>query len=225
MCENKMYYEYDFDGAERACKRAIELDPNSSLAHQVYSRYLPGRGRFDEAIAEIKTATDLEPASVFHQLMYGNILHYARRYPEAAAQYKRVLAMDENNVNAYLWLINTLTFQGNESEAFEWFMKSLASQKADEETIQVFQTAFQTSGWQGVLRERAKRFEKSDEVYFRGAAYNAQVGNKDKAFEYLEKSYQRRELWMSYLQVDPLLDSLRGDPRFDELVKRVGIPQ
>ncbi|MDQ3061594.1 MAG: winged helix-turn-helix domain-containing protein, partial [Acidobacteriota bacterium] len=149
LCDNKMYYEYDFDGAERACKRAIELDPNSPLAHQVYSRYLPGRGRFDEAIAEIKTATDLEPASVFHQLMYGNILHYARRYPEAAAQYKRVLAMDENNVNAYLWLINTLTFQGNESEAFEWFMKSLASQKADEETVRTFQTAFQTSGWQG----------------------------------------------------------------------------
>ncbi|MBA3711402.1 MAG: protein kinase [Pyrinomonadaceae bacterium] len=223
LCENKMYYEYDFDGAERACKRAIELDPNSSLAHQVYSRYLPGRRRFDEAIAEIKTATELEPASVFHQLMYGNILHYARRYEEAAAQYKRVLAMDENNVNAYLWLINTLTFQGNESEAFEWFMKSLASQKADEETVRTFKTAFQTSGWQGVLRERVKRFDKGDEVYFRVASYYAQIGNKDKAFEYLEKSYQRRELWMSYLLVDPLVDPLRDDPRFDELVRRVGL--
>ena len=61
----------------------------------------------------------------------------------------------------------------------------------------------------------------TDEVYFRGAAYNAQIGNKDKAFEYLEKSYQRRELWMSYLHVDPLLDSLRDDPRFEELVRRV----
>jgi len=192
------------------------------LAYQVYSRYLVGRGGFDEAIAEIKTATDLEPASVFHQLMYGNILHYARRYPEAAAQYKRVLAMDENNGNAYLWLINTLTFQGNESEAFEWFMKSLVSQKADEESVRTFQTAFQTSGWQGVLRERAKRFDKTDEVYFRGAAYNAQIGNKDKAFEYLEKSYQRREWGLAYLQIDPRYDSLHGDPRFDELVKRVG---
>ena len=221
LCENKMYYEYDFDGAERACKRAIELAPNSSLAHQVYSRYLPGRKRFDEAIAEIKTATDLEPASVFHQLMYGNILHYARRYPEAAAQYKRVLAMDENNLNAYLWLINTLAFQGKEMEAYDWFMRSLASQKADGETLRTFRTAYEIGGWQGVLLERAKRFEQTDEVYFRGAAYNAQIGNKDKAFEYLEKSYQRRELWMSYLQVDPLLDSLRDDPRFEDLVRRV----
>jgi tetratricopeptide (TPR) repeat protein len=87
LCENKMYYEYDFGGAEQACKRAIELDPHSSLAHQVYSRYLPGRRRFEEAIAEAKTVIDLEPASIFHQHMYGNVLYYARRYPEAAAQY------------------------------------------------------------------------------------------------------------------------------------------
>jgi hypothetical protein len=91
----------------------------------------------------------------------------------------------------------------------------------DEETIRAFKAAFQTSGWQGVLRERAKRFDKSDEVYFRGAAYYAQIGDKDKAFEYLERSYERRELWMSYLSVDPLVDPLRDDPRFGELLKRV----
>ena len=69
-----MYYEYDFAGAERACRRAIELDPNSSLAHQIYSRYLNGRGRFDEAISEIKIAIDLEPTSFFNQRNYGNFL-------------------------------------------------------------------------------------------------------------------------------------------------------
>jgi len=129
--------------------------------------------------------------------------------------------MDKNFSNAYTWLISTLTVQGNQSEAYEWWMKFLALQNADDETVQVFQTAFQTSGWQGVMRERVKRFDKSDETYFFGACYNAQVGNKDKAFEYLEKSYQRRELWMANLQVDPRLDSLRDDPRFGELVKRV----
>ena len=223
LCENKMYYEYDFDGAERACKRAIELEPDSPLAHQVYSRHLAGRGRFDEAIAEMKTVIDLEPASLFHQQNYANCLYYARRYDEAVAQYKRVLAMDENHINSFKWLINILAFQGKETEAFEWFMKSLTLQKADEETVRIYKTAFQTSGWQGVLSEQANRFDESDEVYFRGAAYNAQIGNKDQAFEYLEKSFQRRELWMSYLQVDPLVDSLRGDPRFGELIKRVGL--
>ncbi|MCA1600322.1 MAG: protein kinase, partial [Acidobacteria bacterium] len=83
LCENKMLYEYDFDGAERECKRAIELDPNSSLARHVYTRYLFGRGRFDEAIAESKTAIDLEPTSRFNQRLYGSSLYFARRYDEA----------------------------------------------------------------------------------------------------------------------------------------------
>ena len=65
LCENKMCFEYDFDGAEHECKRALKLDPNSSLANNIYSRLLMSRGRNDEAIAEIKTAIDLEPTSVF----------------------------------------------------------------------------------------------------------------------------------------------------------------
>ncbi|MDQ3258901.1 MAG: hypothetical protein M3R15_34400, partial [Acidobacteriota bacterium] len=221
LCDNKMYYEYDFAGAERACKRAIELNPDSSLARQIYSRYLNSRGRHDEAIGESKTAIDLEPASLLNQRVCGTCLYFARRYEEAAAQLKRVIAMDENFANAYMWLRFALEMQGNESEVFEWFMKAPGMQNADEETVQAFKTAYQTSGWQGVLRERVKRFEEGNEAYFHGAAYNAQVGNMDKAFEYLEKSYQRRELWMANLQVDPRLDSLRDDRRFDELVKRV----
>lgn len=221
LCENKMLYEWDFDGAERECKRAIELDPNSSLAHQIYSRYLQGRGRFDRAIAEIKIAIDLEPASLYSQRLYGNNLYNARRYEEAALQFKRVIAMDPNFGTTYAWLSNALELQGNHAEAFEWLMKSLAVQKADEGTVQTFKTAYQTSGWQGVLRERVKRFDKGDEAYFTGAALNAQVGNKDKAFEYLERSYERRELWMHLLKVEPRLDLLRGDPRFDELLRRV----
>ncbi|MCA1624010.1 MAG: tetratricopeptide repeat protein, partial [Acidobacteria bacterium] len=221
LCENKMLYEWDFDGAERECKRAIELDPNSSLAHQIYSRYLYGRGRFDEAIAEIKTAIDLDPASLYSQRLYGNSLYFARRYTEAVLQFKRVIVMDPNFGSTYQWLVTALEMKGNYDEAFEWFMKAQALQKADEETVQIFKKAYQTSGWEGVLREQVRRFEDSDAAYFYGASINAKVGNKDKAFEYLEKSYQRRELWMSMLKVDPRLDSLRGDPRFDELVKRV----
>jgi len=217
-CENKMYYEYDFTGAELSCLRAIELDPNSALAHQIYSRYLISRGRFDEAIDEIKTAIDLEPTSLFNHHMYGVSLHYARRYPEAVAQFKQVLAMDEGFSIADYWLYITLAAQGDELEAFERFMSRLAFGKADEATIQAYQAAYQTFGWPGVMR---KRFENTNEAYFLGAAYNAQAGNKDQAFEYLEKSYQRREMWMAYLQVEPRLDPLRDDPRYDELVRRV----
>ena len=223
LCENKMLYEWDFGGAERECKRAIELDPNSSLAHQIYSRYLMGRGRFDEAIAEIKIAIDLEPASLYSQRLYGNNLYNARRYEEAVLQYKRVIAMDLNFGTTYQWLVNALEIQGNYQEAFEWFMKAQVLRKRDDENLQLLKTAYQTSGWQGVLREQAERFDEGNAHYGYGVCLNAQIGNKDKAFEYLEKSYQRREWMMHLLKVEPCFDSLRGDPRFDELVKRVGV--
>jgi DNA-binding winged helix-turn-helix (wHTH) protein/TolB-like protein/Tfp pilus assembly protein PilF len=226
LCENKMYYEYDFAGAERECRRAIELDPNSALAHQIYARYLNTRARGDEAIAEAKIAVELEPASLYHQRVLGTCFYFARRYDEAAEQFRRVAAMDENYSSTYTFMIPTLEMQGKEQEAFEWLMKLLAIQKANEKTVRNFQTAFDTSGWQGVLRERLTRFnenepDKSDEAYFQGAAYYARLGNKDKAFEFLEKSFERRELWIANLLVDPRIDSLRDDPRFDGLLKRV----
>ena len=221
LCENKMLYEYDFGGAERACKRAIELDPNSSLAHQIYSRYLFGRGRFDEAIAESKTAIDLEPTSRFNQRLYGNSLYFARRYDEAVVQFKRVIEMDPTFGTTYHWLVTALDMQGNHAEAFEWWMKFLALQKADEETVQIFKAAYQTFGWQGILRERVKRVDRGDESYFYGASCYARLRNKDKAFEYLEQSYQRRESLMHLLKVEPTFDSLRDDQRFDVLVKRL----
>jgi tetratricopeptide (TPR) repeat protein len=224
LCENKLYYEYDFAGAELACRRAIEADPNSSLAHEIYSRYLYCRGRPDEAIIEIKTAIDLEPTSFFNQINYGAALYYARRYEEAAAQYKRVIETEKNSGSTVFWLVTTLALQGKEAEAFEWFIKSLISQKASEETLQVYKTAYQKSGWQGVLREQLKRFdENGNQSYYLGASLNAQTGNKDQAFEYLEKSFKQREVWMAYFQVDPRLDNLRDDPRFDKLVRRDGL--
>jgi len=221
LCENKYLYEWDFAGAERACKHAIELDPGSPQAHEIYSRFLMGRGRHNEAIVEIKTAIDLEPTSRFFQRNYGRALFYARRYPEAATQFKRVVEMDRNFMGTYSWLTSTLALQGNEAEAFEWFMKLLSVRKINEETVQVFKTAFQTAGWRGVLVEWIKRFEQVGGNTFDGAVYNAQAGNKDEAFEYLEKVFELREIWITYITVDPRLDPLRDDPRFVELVRRV----
>jgi serine/threonine protein kinase/tetratricopeptide (TPR) repeat protein len=221
LCENKYLYEWDFAGAERECKRAIELNPDSGQAHEIFSRYLMGRGRHGEAIAEIKTAIDLEPASRFFQHIYGRALFYARRYSEAADQFKRVIAMDKNFLATYSYVASALALQGNESEALEWFMKLLALRNADEKTVQVFRIAFQASGWQGVLREYLKRLDTVGGNNFDGAVYNSQIRNKDAAFEYLEKLYEQREFSINYVQVDPRLDGLRDDPRFNEFVKRV----
>ncbi|MEO8215994.1 MAG: protein kinase [Acidobacteriota bacterium] len=229
LCSNKMSYEWDFDTARRECERAVALDANSSLAHLYYSRYLNGQGRSDAAIAEVKSAIDLEPTSLASQRQYGMCLYYARRYPEAVTQFKRVVAMDKGFGAPYNWLISTLEMQGNYSEAFEWLMKMKALYKEPEEEIQAYRTAYQTSGWPGLLRERARRRDAMSfraargSLYFQGAIEQAKVGNKDQAFKYLEQSYRAREYWMMFLKVEPGLDSLRPDPRFDELVRRVGL--
>jgi serine/threonine-protein kinase len=222
LCENKYLYEWDFAGAELECKRAIELDADSAQAHEIYSRYLMGRGRHDEAIAEIKAAIDLDPTLKFNQRNLGRAFFYARRYKEAENQFKRVIAMDQNWVGTYGWLWSTLAIQGNEAEAFEWLLKFLSVRKADEKTVQILKTAFKTSGWHGALREWLKVSDKfGGSINFDGALYNAQIGEKDKAFAYLEKVYQGREIWNAYLRVEPRLDPVRNDPRFHELVRRV----
>ncbi|MDT5156878.1 MAG: eukaryotic-like serine/threonine-protein kinase [Acidobacteriota bacterium] len=224
LCMNKLNYEYDVSGAESACRRAIELDPNSPLAHNTYARLLfsSQSRRFDEAITEIKTAIDLDPTSIYHQIVYMVALTFARRYDEAAQQLERLAQRNPQRAVGYYWIAGGVAFQGKQSEDFERLMRFQKLSKVDEETVRIFETAYQTAGWQGVLREQAKwSYQFNRSMYFTACIY-AQAGDKDKALEYLEKTYQRREHWMAYLQVDPRFDGLRGDLRFDELIRRVG---
>ena len=221
LCENKYLYEWDFAGAERECKRALELDSNSAQAHEIFSRYLMGRGRLDEAIAEIERAIDLEPASRFNNKNYGRALFYARRFKEAEEQFKRVLAMDDSFVSTYSWLTSAQALQGKEAEAYESFKKLLSSRQADQDIVHVFDKAFETSGWRGIWSEWIKRLDIVGGTTFDRALYNAQLGNKDEAFKYLEKVYEQREVWMTYLRVEPRLDPIRDDPRFQDLLRRV----
>ncbi len=223
LCENKLFYEYDFDGAERECKLAVELDPNSALAHQTYARYLSSQGRHDEAVAEGITAVDVDPASLWSQYSYGISLHFARRYTESIAQFRRTLTMDEDFGLAYMTLVTDLELSGNEAEAFDVWKKLMVRWGTDEKTVQDIKAGFQAEGWLGVRRVYDKRPEDSSKVYFHGAAGYAQMGMKDKAFEYLERSLAGREIWIAFLKVDPRLDAIRDDPRFTDLAARVGL--
>ena len=223
LCMNKLNYEYDVSGAETACRRAIELDPNSPLAHNTYARLLfsSQSRRFDEAINEIKTAIDLDPTSLYHQIVYMFALTIARRYDEAAQQLERLAQRNPQRAVGYYWIVGGVAFQGKQSEDFERLTRFQKLSNVDEETVRIFETAYRTAGWQGVLREQAKwSYQFNRSMYFTACIY-AQAGDKDKALEYLEKTYQRREHWMAYLQVDPRFDSLRNDPRYDALVKRL----
>ena len=223
LCTDKLLYDYDFAGAEAACKHAIGLDPSSSTAHRAYSRVLSFHGKHDEALAEIRTAIDLEPVSYINKRYLGNALYFARHYDEAAAQWRRLVELDTTDPAVYNQLIRTLEAQGKEAEAFEWFIKLLNVLKRDEHVIAQYQAAYQNSGWRGVLLERAidPKIEIGNSNGFYIACLYARAGEKDKAFEYLERSFQQREWAMPQLQVYPELDSIRDDPRYADLVRRV----
>jgi DNA-binding winged helix-turn-helix (wHTH) protein/tetratricopeptide (TPR) repeat protein/TolB-like protein len=223
LCENKFIYEWDFAGAEAACKTAIAASPNSSMAHQIYSRFLMGRGRFDEALAEIKLAIDLEPSSLFNQRLYGNCLWNARRYAEAEEQFRRVVAMDEKFVSNHTWLIAVLEAQGKEAEALDALLRVAEVTGTNESEVQQYRSAYEKAGWLGVTKVRASKFDASAANYFDGAVIYAKLGERDKAFEYLEKSFQGREWLMHLIEVDPRLDPLRSDPRYEALVRRIGV--
>jgi DNA-binding winged helix-turn-helix (wHTH) protein/Tfp pilus assembly protein PilF len=223
LCNNKSRYEYDMDGAETACKRALELDPDSALAHKTYANFLYSRGRFDEAIKHIKTAIVLQPISFRNQQMYGLTLYYARRYDEAEKQFKALAELNPNHLDyIYGWLITILEANGKEAEAFDYLIKKLTLKKVGDETIERFKEVYEHSGWRGVTLERIRTPESQTiPGAFRVACLYATLGDKDKAFENLEEAYQKRSAAIAVLEVSPQLDSLRDDPRFDDLIRRI----
>jgi adenylate cyclase len=222
LCDSRFFYELDFDGAETACKRAVELDPNSSLAHMTYTMLLNSRGRFDEAFAEIRTAMDLDPVSLRNQRIFANLLYIARRYDEAIDVYRRLVDLNPDVRMTYLWFIRALDRSGRESEAFEYLIRLLMLERKNNETIERFRAAYASSGWKGAVTERINtELQEENPNYGHLAEYYARVGDKDKAFEYLEKNLQRRAWLMMYVGVDPRFDSLRDDPRFADLIRQV----
>ncbi len=226
--------EGDFAGAEKEYKRAIELDPDSPMAHGLYASYLIIPGRFDEALVEQNKAIEVDPASVGDQIVYGMILYNARRYDEAKIHFKKMHEKDKNLYYPYFWLWAISDLQGDEPEAYEWFIKYQTQIKTDPETIKLYQIAYQKSGTKGILREVIRQDEKAETenkpdllyknyLFYEIACFSALLGNKENAFEYLDKAYEIQKYTLNNIKVDPALDSLHDDPRFEELVKRIGL--
>ena len=222
----KFSYEHDSSGAEREFRQAIEIDADSPMARALYAYFLMGRGRFEEAVAENKKAMEIDPASYAHQITYGMILYYAHRYREAEAHYKKLLEKDPNFGYAYFWMWLLCDLQGREAEAFEWFMRHQTQTKAAPDAMRVFQAAYQKSGWKGILREVIAQDEKrlmTDDYagfYYEIACFSARLGDREKALEFLAKADKASSSSMLFIKVDPYLDTLHGEPRFERLANR-----
>ncbi|MFN0280331.1 MAG: tetratricopeptide repeat protein [Pyrinomonadaceae bacterium] len=231
------YWDYDFAGAEKAFKKAIELNPKYATAHQWYGELLRLSGRYDEGIREMSKALELDPFSWVINDQMVELLKIAKRFDEALLQNKKLneLFLDEGTFH-----YNNATIfeaQGKYPEALEEFLLAVKADKdVKPEDIQKIRDAYEKGGWDGFVKWSAENSLKSlsdkqanDKNEYvpaaRFAEAYADLKDKDKTIEYLTKAYDERSMTMIGLKLNPKLDFLRDDPRFKELVKRVGIPE
>jgi len=215
----KENFEWDWKGAEREYIRAIELNPNYATAHHWYALNLLIRGLFDRSISEMKIAQELDPYSLRINRNVGMMLYFARRYDESIEALKKTIEMDPDMVAGrnYLGLVYL-----EKSE----YVEALAEFEKTNNQFYICYTL-------GQMGKRAEAQKMLDELTLRSkqefmspylfALCYLTLGEIDQGFRYLDKAYMERDAWMEFLKIDPRLDSIRTDPRFLTLLKKVGL--
>lgn len=222
----KMYDDHDWAGAEKEFKRAIELGSNNATAHQWYGMYLMYVGRFDEAIAEYKLAQKLDPLSLHVNMNLGISLYASRQSGEAIEQLQKTLDLEPNYYPTYFGLGATYVQQGDFSEGIASFQRICQIEPDFPMAIGFLGYAYAMSGQREEARRVMKRLKSiSKRKYvspYSFAIIYAALGENDQAFEWLEHAYEDNVDWMVWLKVSPELDNLRSDPRYTDLLRRVG---
>ena len=223
------HFNWDWEAAEPQFKRAIELNPNYAHAYSFYAGYLMSRGRVEESLAASNRARELDPFSLSISVQRGFMLGNARRYDEAIEQLRRVIAMDPNHYQAYWILGHIYAFNGQHDEAVAASEKSVALSGRAPAALGMLGLMYGLAGRKGeatqVLNELLELNERRYVTPAALAYVYVGLGDKDRAFVWLEQAYQERSNYIAYLKVNPIVDSLRSDPRFADLVRRVGLPQ
>jgi tetratricopeptide (TPR) repeat protein len=219
-----IYFGYDWDWAnsEAEFKRAIELNANFPRSYDRYAFLLQTMGRNQEAIVAMHRAVDLDPLSPWYISEEGRVLYRARRYEDAIARYQRALELDPGYLPV-LWRMSEAYEQlGKYDEALVWAQKYQQA-TGQQRLVLVLQARMNARmGKRHQAMEDLRRYEKSDEggnEYLRASVYAA-LGDHDRAMAELEELVRNRSA-MPFLLVDPQLDPLRSDPRFNELLHRI----
>jgi serine/threonine protein kinase len=217
---------WDFPSAERELRRALELNPNYSLAHFFYSLYLTSMGRFEEAEKEVQQAEELNPLAF--SVIYGSAqdLYFRGQFDQAIEKLRNILKMNQNYPTAHLLISDALLerrdYVAAIDEAIQYFAAIGYPNLAAE-----MKRAYARSGYIGALQYRISKQNDPNnlDLYYpwQVAIDYVRLGDKDKAFEWLEKCYNERT-GLIFLKVNPALNPLRSDPRYTNLLKRVGFP-
>jgi len=221
-----LYYDWDWVSAERAFKHAIGLKPDDATAHQRYALALNYRGRFDDALREIRLARDLDPVSLIINTNVGNTLYWARRYQEAIVELQKALAFDAAFPATHTNLAQVYVQTHAYAEAIAEFKKArlLGGVSLVEAYLaHVYAVSGQGGEARKLLDDLADPSRPTHISPFDIALVYVGLGDHDEAFAWLEKAYNERERDMLSLKVNPVLDPLRSDPRFVDLMRRVGL--
>ncbi|MGH9746762.1 MAG: winged helix-turn-helix domain-containing tetratricopeptide repeat protein [Candidatus Acidiferrales bacterium] len=238
----KLNLDWNWSGAEREFKRAIELNPNYSPARTWYSHYLVAMGRSDESIAEVKRSLELDPFSQFTKDFAGWAFYLGRRYDLELQQAQKSLELAPEFPWAQFDLARVYERTGRDREAVQEYIKAEQLFGMSQDRLAELRNAFHESGKKGYWRKilelcreasrNPRRFASTTGYGFCDYAENVDIagmqvrlGDFDAAFKSLERAYASHDTELIYLDVDPYWDDIRFDPRFRELVRRVGLPQ
>jgi TolB-like protein/DNA-binding winged helix-turn-helix (wHTH) protein/Flp pilus assembly protein TadD len=221
-------YDWNWVGAGKEFERAIALDPNYPTAHQWYSEYLDDLGRGEEALVEAQTALTLDPLSINANHQLARAQYFVRRWDQAIDTTQKTLEMDPNFAIAHLRLGRAYAAKGLYPEAIKQFHEfSNLSGDVPMATASIGNALARSGDRPGAIRalNGLRLFSKHNHVpSICFALVHAGLGDNDQAIAWLEQAYKERSDFLLVLNVDPLFDPLRRDPRFQELLRRVGFP-
>jgi TolB-like protein/Flp pilus assembly protein TadD len=228
MAYVKTYYEWNWTGAEKEFRKALELDPNYAEAHHSYSRFLASLGRVEEARAELKRAQELDPLSLLVQANSGVISYFGRHYDQAVQELRQINRLDPKFFVPYWGLGLCYEQMGEYEEAVTQLQKAIDIAGRGANGIASLGHAYGLAGRRDEalkmlleLEERAKRSYVSS---YQIALVYLGLHRNDEAMKQLENAYQERSTLLTYLKMDPRFDPLRSDPRFEDLLRRIGLP-
>jgi serine/threonine protein kinase/tetratricopeptide (TPR) repeat protein len=219
----RAYYEWDWRAAEQEFRRALELRPNYADAYFSYGRFLASRHRLDEAIAQLGRAVELDPLSPSLQANRALLDYFAGRYDAASSRLREILKSDSTDITVKWGLALVLEQQGRPNEAIALLEPITGSSLLRKSSLgHAYAVAGRTTRARSVLAELRTQATRRYVPSYWFALVHAGLGERDQALRYLERAYEERSTVLAYLLIDPRLASLRDDPRFLALARRLG---
>ena len=225
----KLRSDWDWAGSERELQRAIELNPSSASAHQMYGRTLSFTGRFEEALRELEKARELDPLSVPVNAYIGQVYIHARQYDRAEEQLRKTLRIDPNHVLTHHNLGELHLAQGRSAEAVKELERAVSgSTDPSSHYLAMLGCSYAKSGRKTeavkILRDLEAKATKDLASAFDVASLYAALSDKQQALAWLEQGYAKRDYWLVEIHAWPWFDSLRSEPRFQDLLRRMRLP-